>query len=66
MDERDGFPADDFAAIAKVLATGYWCYRQRIHQQNSLDVATEPSVHGHEVNEPEKGERVGNSGPAAA
>jgi hypothetical protein len=66
MYDHAGLAANDLAAIAKILATGYLRYRERVRQQNSLDPAAITSVHGHEVNEPEKGERVGNRGAAAA
>jgi hypothetical protein len=39
MYDQGGFPADDLAAIAKILATDYLRYRERVRQQNSLDPA---------------------------
>jgi hypothetical protein len=66
MYDQGGLPADDFTAIARILAAGYLHYRVRLRQQNSLDVSAMTSVHGHEVNEHEKGEPIGNRGTAAA
>ena len=67
MDNNRGvIPAEDFQAIARILATGYLRYRACRRRENSLDVRAEPSVHGHEVNGTEKGEAVGDRGTRAA
>ena len=66
MYDQGGPSTEDFTAIARILAIGYLRYRDRLRLQNSLDPAAIKSVHGHEVNEPEKGEPVGNRGAAAA
>jgi hypothetical protein len=66
MHDQSGIPAEDFEAIARILATGYLRHRQRRRRENSLDVPGESSVHGHEVNGTEKGEPLGNWVKAAA
>jgi len=66
MYDHRGLPADDFAAIVKILAAVYLRYRERLRRQNSLDVAATTSVHGHEVNGTEKGNLIGNRGTATA
>ena len=44
--------AEDLRSIASILATGYLRYRRR---KDSLDLAANLSLHGHEVNAVEKG-----------
>jgi hypothetical protein len=67
MDNDQGaIAAEDFQAIARILAAGYLRYRERRRRENSLDVAPQSSVHGHEVNGTEKGDRIGNRGTTAA
>jgi hypothetical protein len=63
---QGGISAEDYQAIARILATGYLHYRERRRRENSLDVRAESSVHGHEVNGTEKGDCVGSRGPTAA
>jgi hypothetical protein len=60
MHDQGAFPADDLAAITRILATGHLRYRDRRRREKSLDMSADPSVHGHEVNGIEKGEAVGN------
>ena len=66
MHDERALPAEDLAAIVRILATGYLRYRERRRRQNSLDVSADPSVHGHEVNETEKGEPGGSLNTTAA
>ena len=44
--------AEDLKALASILAAGYLRYRRR--RKDSLDVAANLSLHGHEVNAVEK------------
>ena len=44
--------AEDLKALASILAAGYLRYRRR--RKDSVDVAANLSLHGHEVNAVEK------------
>ncbi len=50
-------PAEDLQEIASILAAGYLRYRAEQRRQNQLDKAAAQSLHGHEVNAPEKEEK---------
>ena len=49
---EEGRDAEDLKAPASILAAGYLRYRRR--RKDSLDVAANLSLHGHEVNAVEK------------
>jgi len=56
---------EELKVIASILAAGYLRYRQQVRRKDSLDVAANPSLHGHEVNAVEKGGNLGDSGSPA-
>ena len=60
-------PPEDLQSIASILAAGYLRYRSQKHRQNQLANAATQSLHGHEVNASEKGEKEedANERPAA-
>ena len=66
VNDQGAIAAEDFQAIARILATGYLRYREQRRRENSLDLPPGSSVHGHEVNGTEKGETVGDRGTRAA
>ncbi len=51
--------AEDLKAIASILAAGYLRYRRK----DSLDLAANLSLHGHEVNAVEREEPDADSAP---
>ena len=60
-------PPEDLQSIASILAAGYLRYRNQQRRQNQLANASIQSLHGQEVNAPEKGGKGedANERPAA-